>query len=104
MGLSKLLCLRLEGCPSEDMIEGTVAAWVEALTHNRVWDERRDSPRIRHAFKELATHGTRWPAPVHMTENLPPVETLLALPANPTDPAVAEANIERIRRMLNGTE
>jgi hypothetical protein len=102
MGLSKLLCLRLDGSPSEDMIEGTVAAWLEALTHNRVWDEQRDVPRIRESFKRLARTLERWPAPVKLTENLPDVETKLALPAKVVSDEVAKANIAECMRLLYG--
>lgn len=103
-GLAKLLALRLDGCPSDDLIEATVSTWIEMLTFNRVWDEARDAPRIRHAFRVLGSTRTEWPAPANLVEHLPPVEKQLALPEKPINPDVAQANIERIRRMLSGEE
>jgi hypothetical protein len=100
MGLSKLLCLRLPGHPPEDLAEGAVAAWIEALTFNRVWDQDRDRDRIRHAFRVLAASRTDWPMPMHLVEQLPPVPERLALPAKPVSPEVAEANLARIRELL----
>lgn len=101
MGLSKLLCLRLAGCPSEEMIEGTVAAWLDAMTFNRVWDEERDAPRIRYAFRALGATETEWPTPHDLIRNLPPVEQLPALPARAVSDEVAQENIRKIRAMLS---
>lgn len=100
-GLAKLLALRLDGCPSDDMIEATVVTWIDSLTFNRVWDEGRDAPRLRHAFKVLGATRLNWPKPLELVENLPRVEALLALPAKPVDPETAAANIREIMAMLN---
>lgn len=86
------------------MIEATVATWIDSLTFNRVWDETRDTPRIRHAFRVLASTRLNWPKPAELVESLPAVPQRIALPSKIVDPAVAEANIAKIKRMLRGEE
>lgn len=79
-----------------------IAAWVEALTCGRTWDESRDAPRIRRAFSELMSRADEWPTPSELFVHLPPIETKLALPSKPVSDEVAQANIEKIRGMLRG--
>jgi hypothetical protein len=101
-GLAKLISLRLPGCPASDMIEMTATAWIETLCFNRVWDEQRDAPRIRHAFMVLGSTCEQWPAPIHLIQHLPKVEELPALPAKVVSDEVAQENIRKIREMLAG--
>lgn len=62
-GLSKLLTLSLERQPSFELIEGTGATWLEALSAGKLWDRDRDTRRIRNAFSELAIMSSQWPVP-----------------------------------------
>lgn len=78
-GLSKLLCLSLERSPAADMIAGTAAAWVEAVTFGRKWVESRDRQRFRAAFITLANTREQWPAPKHFIEAMPAAPAPLAL-------------------------
>jgi hypothetical protein len=80
-----------------------VAAWIEALTFNRVWDEDRDAPRLRDCFRKLVGTGEKWPVPAEFLRNLPPVEERLALPAKVVSDEVAQQNIAKIRAMLSET-
>lgn len=74
-----------------DLIQGTVGAWVEALTANRVWDEGRDAPRVRQAFVSLSQTRRTWPAPADFFEALPRHrEELKALPRKAADPKLVE--------------
>lgn len=73
IGLQKLLCQRLEGCPSEDMIRGTLAAWCDGLEHGKTWDQERDTPRIREAFQRLARTARRWPSLAEFIDALPKI-------------------------------
>lgn len=82
-GLQKLLCLRLEGTPSADMIQGTLAAWLDAITRRKVYEQDRDAPRIRDAFRTLAATRRRWPAPVDLLEAMPRVTTQASAPRLP---------------------
>ena len=70
-GLSKLLCLSLEGQPSVEVIAGTALAWNDVVTHRRVFDAERDQPRFADAFRTLAGRCRRWPAPVDFLDALP---------------------------------
>lgn len=94
-GFQRLACLALERQPAAEVIRGTALAWVEALTHGRRWDQGRDAPRIREAFRTLAATRTSWPAPLHLIEALPRLEGVKALPARASDP-------ERVQRMIDG--
>lgn len=101
-GLSKLLCLSLERSPAADMIAGTAAAWVEAVTFGREWVESRDRPRFRAAFVTLANTREQWPAPKHFIEAMPAAPSPLALVRDrrPADPEVARKAVERITALL----
>ena len=89
-GLSKLLCLRLDNGPAEDMIEGTAAVWGIALSAGKAWDEHRDRWRVREGFDLLIGSGlARWPQPAKLMEVLPePKELRLAgsTRPDPNDP------------------
>ena len=71
-GLQKLLCLGLDRTPASELMTGTVSAWVEALGHNHVWEQERDTPRIKTAFACLLKTSTQWPQPKHLLDALPP--------------------------------
>lgn len=73
-GLQKMLCLSLDGQPSADVIAGTLLAWGETVAHGRVFDQGRDTPRVRAAFRTLAARCRRWPAPVDFIDALPRIE------------------------------
>lgn len=83
------------------MIEGTAAAWVDALTFNRVWGQERDAPRIREGFRKLCSVCADWPLPADLVRNLPEVQTYPALPAKVVSDEVAQQNIAKIKAMLS---
>lgn len=99
-GFQKLLCLGLERTPASDLIEGTVMTWCEVLTVGLVWDQERDTPRIRAAFTTLAATRTTWPLPRDFIDALPRVERKLALPSKPADPAKVERLIRELAEEL----
>ncbi|MGE7137918.1 hypothetical protein ACQKIE_09855 [Luteibacter sp. NPDC031894] len=47
--------------------------WVEAICCDRVFDEARDAPRFRKAFRTLMTTCDRWPTPKKFLEALPSI-------------------------------
>ncbi|SEO76754.1 hypothetical protein SAMN02800692_2017 [Luteibacter sp. UNC138MFCol5.1] len=67
----KLLTLSLDGQPAHDVTGPTLATWTEALCVDRVWDEKRDVPRFRKAFRTLMTTCERWPSPKKFLDALP---------------------------------
>jgi hypothetical protein len=77
-------------------------AWVDALNCNRVWDQDRDTPRFREAFRTLAANSTRWPAPVDFIAALPAHEPQQALPPPVCSPEQAKANLARLQAILYG--
>lgn len=103
-GLSKLLCLSLERSPAADMIAGTAAAWVEAVTFGREWVESRDRSRFRAAFVTLANTREQWPAPKHFIEAMPAAPAPLALVREhkPASPEAVRKAAERITALLGG--
>lgn len=72
-GIQKLLCLNLDRSPARDMLKGTASAWFEAITDGNAWDQERDAPRFRAAFRTLAKTRETWPAPKHFLEALPSI-------------------------------
>jgi hypothetical protein len=100
-GFQKLLCLGLDRTPASEVIPGTVEAWLEAVTANRLWDQDRDTSRIRQAFVTLARTRRLWPAPVDFLEALPTIrQELLPPPRAKADPAKVAAIDADIRRVL----
>jgi len=101
VGLAKLLCLRLDGCPPDDLIEGTAQAWLDAVKHGMAWDEHRDRHRFEHAFRTLAKTCLRWPAPAMLLAAMPKPDGLrLAHKPGIVPPAVAARNVARLRAVL----
>lgn len=96
-GLQRLVLLRLEGAASADSIAGVAMAWADAMMVTGIaWDEAKDAPRIRMAFRLLSARMDRWPAPRHLLEALPVRPEPRKLPAPPP----TEADRERARAML----
>lgn len=96
-GVQRLLVLRLEGCPPADTVQAVALAWADALwLRAGRWAVQEDAPRLRQAFRALAAHATRWPAPAQLWEHLPPRPEPPRL--NPPPPTPQER--ERIRAML----
>lgn len=79
LGLVKLLSLRLDGAPPDDMIELTARTWLDSLVAGLDWDQTRDEPRIAAGFVTLARTRDSWPLPKH----------LLAALSEPTAPRLA---------------
>ncbi|MCX8016636.1 MAG: hypothetical protein N2690_01845 [Rhodocyclaceae bacterium] len=93
-GIQRLLVLRLEGCPPADAVEAVALAWADTLAvRGGRWEEALDAPRIRAAFRGLAAHATRWPAPAALWEHLP------ARPKPPSLPPPLPTPEERERIM-----
>lgn len=71
-GVQRLLVLRLEGCPSADTVQAVALAWADAIwLRAGRWAAQQDAPRLRRAFRALAAHATRWPAPADLWQHLP---------------------------------
>ncbi|RPE72519.1 hypothetical protein EDC62_0210 [Tibeticola sediminis] len=96
-GIQRLLVLRLEGCPPADAVEAVALAWADALmVRGGRWDAQLDAPRIRAAFRSLAAHADRWPAPAAIWQHVPSRPSPKALP----EPAPTPQQREHIRQML----
>lgn len=95
-GISKLLCLGLDGQPAAELIEGTIGVWFEAITAGRALAPE-DAPRIRAGFANVVTRSRRWPSPAEFIEAMPKREsaTVTALPVG---------SVERERREAKGQQ
>lgn len=83
-GLQLLLVLRLQNAPAADAVVATATAWQLVLWHCGItWCEDTDTPRVRAAFRGLAKHADRWPAPAHLLRELPPRKLVAGLLAPP---------------------
>jgi hypothetical protein len=79
-----------------ETIAGTGAAWLEGLEHGRLWNEERDTPRIREAFTKLMGTATQWPSPAKLIECLPTITERPALPSKVFTDAERLANLDRL--------
>jgi hypothetical protein len=96
-GIQRLLVLRLEGCPPADAVEALALAWADALlVRGGAWDEALDAPRLREAFRRLAAHVQRWPAPADIWAHLPERPRQPELPP----PPMSAAQREKVRAIL----
>lgn len=99
-GLEKLFALRLQGTPAADTIRGVGMIWFEAVDAMPVvWDQRLDTPRIRHSFSVLLRTLDTWPAPKRFIETLPQRRPQRVLPAPPISEEKRRENIQRIRQI-----
>lgn len=74
---------------------------MEVLTHNREWDQARDTPRVRQAFLTLARTRRTWPVPADFNEAIPAHRVeLVALPSKPSDPAKVEKIMTGLAKTL----
>lgn len=83
-----------------ELIEGTVQAWAEAITHGRAFDKERDQQRFRDAFRILVSTRKAWPQVSDFMEVLPARKELPALPAKAADPEKAKAIIAELAKTL----
>lgn len=72
--MQKLILLSLDRAPALDVLtRGTLPAWVEAITEGRVFEEQRDAPRFKAAFRALQGRCKSWPAPRDLLDAMPPL-------------------------------
>lgn len=97
-GIQRLLVLRLEGCPPADAVEAMALAWADAIwLRAGRWTAEQDCSRLREAFRRLAAHAARWPAPTEIWQHLPARPEPQKLPAPPMD----ESQKARVQHMLD---
>lgn len=96
--------MSLERTPAAEILPGTVQAWLEVLTDRREWNEERDAPRVREAFRTMARIRRTWPAPVDFTEAMPQPQEWTSLPKATPTPEHAAAVISEIKSRLGITE
>lgn len=105
-GLAALAVLSLDGTPAMDVLaEATPKVWAAALWGGRAWEQERDVPRIRAAFRMIAASALRWPAPRQLAEALPTERPRAALPAprSPEREAAALAALNALGARLGFT-
>lgn len=101
-GLQKLTALSLDRTPAAEMLPGTAHAWLEAVTEGREFKPERDTPRIRAAFRSLATTRETWPAPKHLIDALPRIEqSAIGYEVKPVSREEADRRMAEIRRLLD---
>jgi hypothetical protein len=94
--------LGLDRTPASDVIEITVGTWHEAITTGRVFDQQRDTPRVRAAFVTLAQTAERWPQPRHFLYALPRIEqAALRYEVKPVSREEADRRMAEIRAALD---
>jgi hypothetical protein len=101
-GLQRLVLLRLDGAPAADAIQGCALAWADALAVRGGWIEARDAPRLAEAFRRLAAHTLRWPAPAMLFDHMPQPQPPAALPEPVADPRSRERIRRALKELLHG--
>ncbi|WP_074551125.1 hypothetical protein [Dyella sp. AtDHG13] len=105
-GFQKLLTLGLERQPAAEVIPGTVATWLETITHGRQFDKQRDAWRFRAAFITLAGRQRTWPVPRDLIDALPParlpevVDVSRRLTSDEAE-KVAKGELEKIGKLFH---
>lgn len=81
------------------MVTITAGTWIDATTHDREWDQARDTQRIRAAFSTLARTCDKWPAPRHFLDALPPSTQLRisGVGERPADPPELRAVMQSLK-------
>lgn len=72
---------------------------MEALTHNRAWNQGRDTDRIRTAFSVLLAKSSQWPSPSKFIDALPAIADKPALPRRTFTDAERMANLDKLADM-----
>lgn len=99
LGMAHLLALNLQDRPAADMVETMIRVWCQALWPARLWEERRDKPRIKTAFQRLALSCERWPVPGQFLQAVPPIDAPLAL-AHEIDFDAAERRLAELFQVM----
>lgn len=95
------MCLgSLERTPAAEVLPGTAMTWHESLTFGRVWDEHRDTPRIRAGFVTLARTCRVWPLPAQLIDAMPSHDPQAALPRPSSIPVTREGRMRRLQHLL----
>lgn len=104
-GLAGLSALRLDGAPGKDTLHLTVDIWAMAMmVQPWVWDEARDSQRVRAAFTRLYAEADHWPPPKQLLRWLPEREPLPALPPPPSKPhPILQARMDQLATEVAAT-
>lgn len=86
--------------PANELITGTIQAWVEVITDGREFDQELDAPRFQKAFRTLAG-CSRWPLPKDFLEALPDREQLqIARESRKADPERAAQAVAQIAELF----
>jgi len=96
-----LLTQGLEYQPPSETIAGTETNWIDAIWPGLSWDEARDVPRIREAFRRLIAESVRWPQPVMFREKLPKVEPIKDQLPRPSNDNVRLREMSKIADIIN---
>lgn len=99
-GLQKLMTLSLDRTPSADLITATARVWHEALQVGRVWDQGRDTMRIREGFSRLVLNSKRWPTVEELISSLPSPPHQWRLPAPTCIPGSREERARKLATLL----
>ena len=100
-GVQQLHVLSLQGTPAAETVTLTAQVWIDTLWNMpRSWDEDRDAPRLRDAFRSIAQRVDRWPAPKAVLDNMPNAAPVPLLTEEPkSDPVRVAAYRQQLREL-----
>jgi hypothetical protein len=100
-GVQQLHVLSLQGTPAAETVTLTAQVWIDTLWNTpRSWEEDRDAPRLREAFRSIAQRVDRWPAPKAVLDNMPNAAPVPLLTEEPkSDPVKVAAYRKQLREL-----
>jgi len=97
-GFERIYALSLPGSPDPDALELVISTWTDTLWSTAAWEDL-DQARIDSAFRSLARHCERWPAPSQFIAALPPRAQVQTAEEPMSDEQIAH-NKRRIAELL----
>lgn len=100
-GFQRLVTLSLPNTPASDVLVPAAQIWHEALLSTSTqWNQDEDAWRLQRGFALLCRDCDRWPVPKHLIDRLPARKDKLALPKPTLTPAEREANLARLKTLM----
>lgn len=96
-----MFCQGLPSQPPHEFAQMTVMNWAESLWPGRTWNEKRDEPRMREAFRRMRLNCKMWPQPSDFVTSLPQIEPIKDQLPRPSNDNVRLREMSKIADIIN---